>query len=412
MITSRRSRVGIGIIALTVLVLMLSSQVAGIASSGMRSQETSSSPSPPAVQPSSPPKQSSPGQFSYTNTWNRTEPAPCPPVAAAAQQAPLVAQKGQSWTLTSSVPLVLAGDEALSAQPVQDTYTVFANGTFTRLRRPGQLSLLARRHRSACRCGRRHALREQHRGGPALLDRARRAPPRELHGHLPPDGDERVPAPAASASRYRVGRTGQARTGGSIGLGFRGSEMWSNSTRVDFGGNKGSMLVFDWGDSAKANPSTYLSQTQTVSWSVGPTFEIDPSIIEQSTSQQTLNWGDQRRLWHTTETNGTAEYWAFYFDGTNIDEAWSLNGVSWHSSLFTTVTYGVSSASWFSSWLSTNAGVNTLYYVLADPTSGGFLLGAAQLGANGALNNPSPVLFSTAWGGNSNTCVYGSSSGT
>ena len=140
---------------------------------------------------------------------------------------------------------------------------------------------------------------------------------------------------------------------------------------------------------------------------MGSTFKIDPSIVGTSTSQLALNWGNQRKLWHTVESNGTVEYWAFYFDGTNVEKAWSATGITWHSSLLASG-LGTSSGAAFSSWMEYSGGVYTLYYVLANPSAGGFILGAGTLGEQRGREGLTQTQFGTIWNaGDSYPCIYG-----
>jgi len=134
MIVLRPSRLKVATAAFAILLLMLSSQVAGETSSEMQARQQTPPPPPPAGQPTAPPQQSSPGQLSYTNTWNRTQPSIClPSSSSAAKQDPLVVKTGQSWSLTTSIPLVLAESGPSADAVTTITYTAFSNGTVRRL---------------------------------------------------------------------------------------------------------------------------------------------------------------------------------------------------------------------------------------------------------------------------------------
>jgi RHS repeat-associated protein len=412
MITVRQSRMRIAVASVAILVLMLSSPIAGVASSDIQAEQASSQSSPPpAGQPTAPPQQSSPGQLSYTNTWDRTEQATCPPVTEAVDQQPLVAQKAQTWSLTSSVPLILTGNDVMSGQSIQDTYVAFSNGTFVSsdnqgnaISWPGVTGLPSGATAIKLYGNSTEALQLYSIGAPGHLV----ANFTVAYSLMETSGCE----PHGLTITIQGWATWPSDKGGTLRLGFRGAQVWANSTQAAFGGNGGSRLVFDWSDSMKADPTSYQNQTETVSWSVGGTFKIDPTIIGTSSSQQALNWGDQRKLWHTTEANGTVEYWAFYFDGSNIIRAWSLNGVSWHTSYFDSTLAPIASDSQFSSWVNYNDGVYTLYFVLTDPVTGGFFLGVGQLGNNGAVNSLVSTWYTTVWpAGDSYPCIYGSSSG-
>ena len=91
-------------------------------------------------------------------------------------------------------------------------------------------------------------------------------------------------------------------------ISFRGQQVSENSTQLTFGGHNGTGLVFDWSGSANDNPAKYQRYDE-IGLVVGRhcIFKIDPMIIARSSSQQAINSGNQRKLWHTVESNGTIE---------------------------------------------------------------------------------------------------------
>src|ERR1700733_5286082 len=127
MITSRPSHVGTGVVAVAILLLMLSSQI-GSAGSAKPVVQQPVSQAPPLTAPTTPPGTPL-GQIGTTNTWSRTGQQPVCVTSDAAVQSSLKPE-AQSWTLTSSVPSLLAGESALSGQPIVYTYTAYSNGSF------------------------------------------------------------------------------------------------------------------------------------------------------------------------------------------------------------------------------------------------------------------------------------------
>ncbi len=125
----RPSNLGRAAAAVAILLLMLSSQVGSTGSVKPGAPQQTASQPPPSVPPVTPPSTSSVGELSYTNTWNRTGQQPICLQAQAAVQDPLRPQS-KSWTITSSVPSVLAGSTTPSGQPIGYTYTALSNGTF------------------------------------------------------------------------------------------------------------------------------------------------------------------------------------------------------------------------------------------------------------------------------------------
>ncbi|MDA4122812.1 MAG: hypothetical protein OK456_06500, partial [Thaumarchaeota archaeon] len=407
MITSRPSRWKIAVTAFAILVLMLSSQVAGSLSADMQARSPAQPSSTPLSQgqSSTPPTQSQPVPLNSTNTWSRPQQATCTVRSSATLSQPLTLQKGQSFMLTSEVPVVLGG-ASVAAQPTKDTFTVYANGTF--LASDGQGNVISWRGVTGFPAG---------------------ATAMKLYANSTEALQLYTVGPAARIANFSVvyqlatqaclphglgiaiqGSVNWPGAQGTLKLGFSGKLLSWNSSQAAFGGLGGGGFVFDWSDSMKAYPSTY--QTNAISWSVGDNFKIDPYLVGTSQSQQALNWGGQRHLWHTV-IDGTIEYWAFFYDGSvSIEDAWSLNGVTWHAAEFLAAEYGATTSdSMYSSWVTENDGVYTLYFVLVSPATKQFDLGVGQLGNNGAITGVTQTWISTAWGSDNYPCVYGSSSG-
>ena len=198
----RPSNLGRAAAAFAILLLMLSSQVGstGLAKPGAP-QQTTSQP-PPSVPPVTPPSTTSAGELSYTNTWNRTGQQPICLQAQAAIQDPLKPQS-KSWTITSSVPSVLAGSTTPSGQPVGYSYTALSNGTFVASDDQGNaLSWKAVTGYPAGATtirlyGNSTEALQLYTVGPAAH------PIGQLHRLLPPHADQPAASPTASRSRYR-----------------------------------------------------------------------------------------------------------------------------------------------------------------------------------------------------------------
>ncbi|MGA2665008.1 MAG: hypothetical protein ABSF83_08700, partial [Nitrososphaerales archaeon] len=408
MVATRRSSLRGAAAAAVILLLMLSSPFVGIAYA--QTAPLQALPPAPALPPDvTPPHQTSPGLLSYTNTWNRTQALTCPPAVNPAKS-PLVKQTSPSVTLTSTVPTILAGGSAAPGQSVTYSYTAYSNGTF--LASDGQGNQLSWQGVTGFPAGPTAI---------TLYGNSTEAVQFYTVGSAgqPPTANFTVSYALRQATACRAGgvkvtiegsiNDWPTQAGGKLRIVFHGQQLSANLTGVAFGGHGGMELVFDWSDTMGTTPTAYQGLTGTVSWTVGKTFRIDPSIIGTSSSQQAINWGDQRKLWHTQETNGTTEYWAFYVDGPQVEVAWSLNGIGWRSSSLAFWSYGAAIPSGaFSTWVYGSGGVYTMYYVLATPS--GFVLGTAQLGDNGAVKGLAQTTFSTVWGGDAYPCVYGAPS--
>src|SRR5271170_7750300 len=106
MITSKPHKLRTTFAAAALLLLMLSSQVVGTSGISKAGAQQASPPPPAQPAPVAPPVASAPGELSYTNTWNRTTlPSICLTSDALVQSS--LKQEPKSWTLTSSVPLVM-----------------------------------------------------------------------------------------------------------------------------------------------------------------------------------------------------------------------------------------------------------------------------------------------------------------
>jgi RHS repeat-associated protein len=403
---ARPSKVRTGVAAAALLLLMLSSQVVGTMGD-VKAAAQAPGP-PPQATPVAPPQSSTTGELSYTNTWNRTtQPAIC--VTANALIAGTLKPETQPVTLTSDVPLVVAEGGSNPAQTVDYSYTAYTNGSFTATDNEGNslswkgVTGFPAGPTTIRLYGNTTEALQLYTVGPAANPTANFT----VAYHLMKTASGCDP----SGIEVTIKGTVNWPTGsGTLQLTFHGQRPTLNATGVSFGGKDGMKLFFDWSDSMSSVPTSYQPQSGMVSWTVGRTFTIDPYIVGHSSSQQALNWGSQRKVWHSVESNGTTEYWAFYFDGTAIDAAYSLDGVHWHVNTLTdTLPDDIASGAEFSSWVDTTNGVYTIYYIEAYPYESGFYIGTGVLGNNGAVS-PVQQQYRTIWsGGDLYPCIYGSS---
>lgn len=108
---------------------------------------------------------------------------------------------------------------------------------------------------------------------------------------------------------------------GSPPLTVKGYRAWmSNSSGVALG--------IDWSDSSSLDPS-YVSSSNSVTWTVGSKFDIDPETITTTTNPYAIVTDDRNIFF----ANG--RYWVFYCGGTggtsNYYYATSLDGVTWQT---------------------------------------------------------------------------------
>lgn len=93
--------------------------------------------------------------------------------------------------------------------------------------------------------------------------------------------------------------------------------------RASFGNPSGVGLGFDWSDS-KALAPTYSALTNSVDYSVGNTFLIDPITVATTTAA-----GETKPDFAGQTCYANGRYWFFYNDGTNNGWKSSLDGITW-----------------------------------------------------------------------------------
>ncbi len=118
-----------------------------------------------------------------------------------------------------------------------------------------------------------------------------------------------------------------AQAGGNISFKFREKPVELGTDEAWFGNQSGTMLGFDWNDSAALSP-VYSPATNSVSWPVGSSFMIDPTTVATTTSSSPgiLPYVD-------TSFNAAGLWWVFWTTGgtSNLDYSTSTNGTTWAS---------------------------------------------------------------------------------
>src|SRR5712691_7565491 len=286
-------------------------------------------PQPPPNPAQSPTIQENPGQplppgtVTYRNTWNQTQSQQC-----ASPQLPKepLSPRARNWTIGINIPTLLFMGRPSSSY-VRHTYTFYANGSV--LARDDQGNSFAIK-----------GLEGLPPGGVVTTLRSNSSV--ALQNYLYVVGRLTIANVTVS---YSVRRQFCQPAGLEIAIygyaywkfarvGLLSMRFSKTPTRLDayrawFGANDSRVqLGFDWGDSLRYAPS-FDRKGNTLSWSVGPTFRVDPQIVS-STSVSTMQQ-QSRNLWFT---NG--RWWLFYevpcggyYYFACIEVASSIDGVAW-----------------------------------------------------------------------------------
>jgi hypothetical protein len=121
-----------------------------------------------------------------------------------------------------------------------------------------------------------------------------------------------------------------------------------------FGNSSGVALGFDWSDSDPLSPS-FSSSTKTLSYTVGPSFTIDP-VTTASGAYLSTAWGYQGHVFYAQGL-----YWVFYSNGTRYVYRTSPDGFSWGSAV--SIRPQIWSGGGFSVWYDKPS--NAIYYAVA-----------------------------------------------
>jgi RHS repeat-associated protein len=119
-------------------------------------------------------------------------------------------------------------------------------------------------------------------------------------------------------------------------------------------------LGFDWSDSAYLKPS-FIASNYTLTYRVGSSFVIDPTVIGSSTKAGPTGTSEQRKLFYVG-----GEFAAYYSNGTAIVCSSSATGASWSTPVVVTKAggsdYGTNLAMWVSGGM--------VYYLLTPDYNG------------------------------------------
>src|SRR2546425_10661691 len=264
-----------------------------------------------------------PGTVTYQNTWNQTQSQQC--AYPQLPREPLLSRVS-NWTIVVSIPtLLIMGKPSLSY--VTPTYVFYANGTF-----------LARDDR-----GNSFAIKGLGGVPGTAVTTLRSNSTFALQNYLWVLGRQTIANVTVSYSVRKqfcqpagleIAISGQAdwriAKAGLLSMRFSRPPVKLDAHRAWFGGRNDSrvQLGFDWGDSLQYAP-TFDRRLNALSWSVGPTFRIDPQTVS-STGVSTMQQ-QSRNLWFT---NG--RWWLFYevlcggtFYSACIEITSSVDGIAW-----------------------------------------------------------------------------------
>src|SRR5213593_4415060 len=263
-----------------------------------------------------------PGSVSYRNTWNQTQLQQC--TNPQLPREPL-SPRTSNWTIVVNIPTFLLMGKP-SSSFIKHTYTFYANGTFLASDDQGNsfsingLGGLPRTAVTTLRSNSTFALQNylwvlgrQTIANVTVSYAVRRqfCQPAGLEIAISGQVDWRIAKASLLSMRFSKPPTE-----------VDAHRAWfgANDSRVQLG--------FDWGDSLQYAPS-FDRMLNALSWSVGPTFRIDPQTVA-STSVSTMQQ-QSRNLWFA---NG--RWWLFYevFCGGNyysacIEVASSVDGATW-----------------------------------------------------------------------------------
>src|SRR3989449_2858412 len=263
-----------------------------------------------------------PGTVTYQNTWNQTQSQQC--AYPHLPREPLLS-RASNWTIVVSIPTLLLMGEP-SSSFIKHAYTFYANGTFLATDDrgnsfavrglgglPGTAATTLRGNSTVALQNYLWVLGRQTIANVTVSYTVRRQ-------FCQPAGLE------IAITGQMDWMIGKAR---SLSLKFNKPPVKLEPLRAWFGGNDSRVqLGFDWGDSLQYAPS-FDRTLNALSWSVGPTFRIDPQTVS-STSVSTMQQ-QSRNLWFA---NG--RWWLFYevsCGGTYyfacIEVTSSIDGVTW-----------------------------------------------------------------------------------
>ncbi|MGD0476938.1 MAG: hypothetical protein ABSB29_02085 [Nitrososphaerales archaeon] len=292
-----------------------------------------------------------PGTVSYTNTWNSTLSLKCSTITAPSE--PLT-ERSNNWTMTESIPSLLFQGAPTNAYIIHE-YVLFPNGTLLVTDNVGNRFVLSGLAGFASGVVKTKLLANSTVAyWNALVT---------VGDHVLANVTEvfSVRHQFCQPAGLEIELLGTANWGtrgsGTVSLAFRTKPVSMSANRAWFGNTSGQLLGFDWSDSLSMNP-TFNPDAGVLSYSVGPSFEIDPAIVGTTTNIYAISYGYQGRLFYANNY-----YWLFYYDGTHFGYRSSPNGTTWSSEHTITTGSSAASASCASYYLS----ATTAYYAIMSP---------------------------------------------
>jgi hypothetical protein len=167
---------------------------------------------------------------------------------------------------------------------------------------------------------------------------------------------------------------GTKRTG-SIQLSFKSKPVKLESYRAWLGNKSGTFIGFDWRDSAALSP-TFSAASNTISWSVGSSFNIDPATIGTTTDSNGLMSSNQNHICVTNRRD-----WVFYFDGALYRFRSSTDGSTWSSA--TTISTSGTKAD---GGLGLVCSGNSVYTATSGASGGGWYYNSGTLNSDGTIS--------------------------
>ncbi|MHB8702457.1 MAG: RHS repeat-associated core domain-containing protein [Nitrososphaerales archaeon] len=282
------------------------------------------------------------GTVTYQNTWNNTLAYNCGTTSIVSAEQPLVSVQG-SWTKTLQIPSQTFMEQP-SGDPMNQTYTVFENGTFAMSDQYGNAyswKLLPISSSPASISG--SALDTT-----TLIANSTFAVQDDIltsatHVVANVSVSYGIRDQYCQPAGLKITISGSANWGiaktGNISLSFNtpmipvATQGVNASYQAWFGNASGVSIGFDWSDSRSMNPAFNVG-ARTLSWSVGSSFTIDP--ITMTSINQTMFGRWTHDIWHAAglwwffypsynSSSGNGNYYLKYASSSN-ESTWNFTG--------------------------------------------------------------------------------------
>jgi RHS repeat-associated protein len=297
-----------------------------------------------------------PGKVTYENTWNNTGTAPCPVSNSPSQT--LAQVSSNESTLKALVPTAIFMDQPAGSS-VNQTFNTFSNGTtivsdnegnsfgWTITGLPTGLVTTKTIANST-----------------EIIQNTTVATAIATIASIEVTYSIAYKSCTESGVRTTIQGNvvwGAAKTG-IISVSFTKKPISINGTTAYFGNSSGAALGYNWSDSESLSP-VYSSVTNSLSFTVGSTFNIDPSTVYTfSYSGYSYDITTQSSQQKTLFANGL--YWVFLYcevgASFGLCDFSSKNGTTWSSPTLLSTSLGC-----YGCFGIANSG-NTVYYVIAN----------------------------------------------